>query len=274
MPVTTPDKTKATAIGTCLREAREEQGKSLDEAARITRIGKNYLIAIEGGMFEKLPNSAYVKGFLRIYAKYLGLADDELVARFEESTVPAVSKPADTGTSTNPSRSSVPAGKSRGQWVIPFVLLMLILAFALFMGKKNPGEEKTLPVVPTEQSAAPSPLQPPRSSASATGMAPTPAQPPSDSVTTSTSEVGGKGIILRLKVNQDCQLNITIDDVISQPYDLKAGDMIEWKAEKSFTLDVTNAGGIEAEFNGKPLKPFGEAGKSAHIVLKDEGTPR
>jgi cytoskeleton protein RodZ len=80
------------------------------------------------------------------------------------------------------------------------------------------------------------------------------------------------GIILRLKVNQDCRLNITIDNVVSQQYDLRSGDLIEWKGEKVFTLDIGNAGGIEAEFNGKPLKPFGETGKTAHVILKAEGS--
>jgi hypothetical protein len=79
------------------------------------------------------------------------------------------------------------------------------------------------------------------------------------------------GIILRLKVSQDCWLNITIDDTVSQQYDLKAGDLIEWKADRVFALDIGNAGGIEAEFNGKPLKPFGEPGKTAHVILKGEG---
>jgi hypothetical protein len=60
--------------------------------------------------------------------------------------------------------------------------------------------------------------------------------------------------------------------MISQQYDLKAGDLIEWKADKVITLEVGNAGGIEAEFNGKPLKPFGQPGKSAHVVLKADGS--
>ena len=79
------------------------------------------------------------------------------------------------------------------------------------------------------------------------------------------------GIILRLKVNQDCWLNITIDETVSQQYDLKTGDLIEWKGEKVFALDMGNAGGVEAELNGRPLKPFGGQGKTAHVVLKGEG---
>ncbi len=81
-----------------------------------------------------------------------------------------------------------------------------------------------------------------------------------------------KGIFLKLKCNQDSSLNITIDDSLSQHYELKAGDVIEWKAETSFALDLGNAGGVEAEFNGKTMKPFGAAGVSTHVVLKAGGT--
>lgn len=79
------------------------------------------------------------------------------------------------------------------------------------------------------------------------------------------------GNVLRLKVNEECWLAVTIDDSISQTYQLKPGDLIEWIAEKSFTLDIGNAGGVEAEFNGKPLKPLGEKGKPAHLALTPEG---
>ena len=79
------------------------------------------------------------------------------------------------------------------------------------------------------------------------------------------------GAILKLKVNQDCWLNITIDGAVSQQYDLKAGDLIEWKARETIALDLGNAGGVEGVFNGKPLASFGETGKVAHVVLKADG---
>jgi hypothetical protein len=77
-------------------------------------------------------------------------------------------------------------------------------------------------------------------------------------------------VVLKLKVNQDCWLSITIDGSVSQQYDLKAGDLIEWKGERFFSLDIGNAGGVEAEFNGKALPPFGEIGKTAHVLLPAE----
>jgi hypothetical protein len=79
-----------------------------------------------------------------------------------------------------------------------------------------------------------------------------------------------KGVILKIKVIEDGWLDITIDDTITQHYELKSGDLIEWKGENVITLDVSNAGGIEAELNGTQLKPFGGSGEPAHISLKSK----
>ena len=76
------------------------------------------------------------------------------------------------------------------------------------------------------------------------------------------------GIILRLRFNQDSWLSITIDDSISQRYDLKAGDIIEWKAARSFVLDIGDGAAAEGELNGRPLKALGDPGKPAHVELK------
>jgi hypothetical protein len=81
------------------------------------------------------------------------------------------------------------------------------------------------------------------------------------------SDMPAQGIILTMKALEDGSLDITIDDTISQHYDMKAGDLIEWKADTVFTLNLENAGGVDAELNGKPLKPFGAKGVSVRVVL-------
>ena len=272
MPVTAPDNSRAIDIGAHLRDAREARGASLEEAALVTRIGKNYLLAIEGGTFDKLPNPAYVRGFLRIYAKYLELSADDIVARYDESLVP-VGKPAEAPVKARPELAPGKREATRGRWAVPAILLAAILIIAVLMNGRDNREQATKPTPSPERVTLPSPLQPVRSSTTLPrGVPPTGAEPEAIRSTPSGTEPSPTGIILKLKANQDSSLNITIDDAVSQSYDLKTGDIIEWKAEKNFTLDMGNAGGIEAEFNGKPLRPFGEPGKSAHIVLKAEGS--
>jgi cytoskeletal protein RodZ len=260
-------------VGSYLREVRESKGIGLEEAAAVTRIGKNYLLAIEGEMYDKLPSAAYIKGFLRVYAGYLGLPDDEIVAMYDNSRASQQSRPLRNGDKDEAQRRNRPITSTPGRWLVPLLLLVAVVVAAYIEGDK---EEKTtkVPTPATTRSQAVAIFAPVQAAHSSAAQKPA----PSPAVAGNRGDLavavdGGKkpGIILRLKVNQDCWLNITIDNIVSQQYDLKAGDLIEWKGEKVFALDLGNAGGVEGQFNGTPLKPFGEPGKAAHVILKAQG---
>lgn len=260
-----------TPVGAYLREIRESQGLQLDDVAKVTRISKNYLVAIEDGMFEKLPNAAYVKGFLRLYAGVLGLSGDEIIAMYDSTSAHVT--PLATERPQSKHVETIKTG-GRNRWILPLLLLSLVLVAAFFLQEKDEKSGIRPPPSSSKPQVAvlPSPLQPVLSSAKVSSEkaieAAAPAVKPASNELIAAGEPRPKGVFLKLKFNQDSSLNVTIDDSISQHYELKSGDLIEWKAEKSFTLDLGNAGGVEAEFNGKPLKPFGAAGVPAHVVLK------
>lgn len=56
-----------------LRDARVMRGLSTTDVERDTRINRGYIDAIEEGRFEALPAPVYARGFVRSYARYLGL---------------------------------------------------------------------------------------------------------------------------------------------------------------------------------------------------------
>src|SRR5690348_18436191 len=60
-------------IGGSLREARLKRGLAPADVQKAIRIRDRYLQALEEERWELLPGDAYVKGFLRTYADYLGL---------------------------------------------------------------------------------------------------------------------------------------------------------------------------------------------------------
>lgn len=60
-------------IGNSLRAARERQGLSYAEVEHATKIRSKYVRALEEEEFTVLPSDAYIRGFLRTYADYLGL---------------------------------------------------------------------------------------------------------------------------------------------------------------------------------------------------------
>ncbi|HZS29882.1 MAG TPA: helix-turn-helix domain-containing protein [Gaiellaceae bacterium] len=73
-------------IGHSLRSARERQGLGYPEIELATKIRAKYIRALEEEDFDSLPGDAYVRGFLRSYADYLGLDGeiyvDEYASRF------------------------------------------------------------------------------------------------------------------------------------------------------------------------------------------------
>ena len=69
-------------IGQQLREARERKKIALETAAQVTKIKAEYLAAMEANQFDRIEAPVYVRGFLRIYAQYLGLDTKPLVSQF------------------------------------------------------------------------------------------------------------------------------------------------------------------------------------------------
>ena len=74
------------ALGHELRRAREKSSQDLRDIANLLRIRYEYLKAIEEGDIEALPGSTYMVGFVKTYAKYLGLDPKQSVRIFKSST--------------------------------------------------------------------------------------------------------------------------------------------------------------------------------------------
>ncbi|HIP72048.1 MAG TPA: helix-turn-helix domain-containing protein, partial [Anaerolineae bacterium] len=70
-------------LGHILREARETKGLTLAEVQAETRISPRYLEALESGEYDLLPTQTHVRGFLRNYARFLGLDPEPLLERYE-----------------------------------------------------------------------------------------------------------------------------------------------------------------------------------------------
>ena len=66
-------------IGEHLKRVRKVCGYSLEDVARVTKINLRYLEAIENDEFSKLPGETFLQGFLRSYAKFLGIKEKEIM---------------------------------------------------------------------------------------------------------------------------------------------------------------------------------------------------
>ena len=72
--------------GETLRQARESNGWSLAEVALKLNLTVTSLSNLEAGAFDKLPGHTFARGYIRAYAKLLGMDQTALVQQFDQST--------------------------------------------------------------------------------------------------------------------------------------------------------------------------------------------
>ena len=74
------------SVGDQLKAARTRLGWTIEEAAARTRLHLNVIRNLESNRFDKLPSLAYVRGFLRIYSRELGLDPKSILKQFQPSS--------------------------------------------------------------------------------------------------------------------------------------------------------------------------------------------
>ncbi len=134
-------------VGTTLRQQREKKRMGLAEVARVTRIPVATLESIEQDHFDDLPGEVFVKGFLKSYAQTIGLAPQEIVARYTASRRVAMVNPLPVASPVQAARE----GQGRRFGVaIALVLLLILFTLALSIVLKPRGRD-----MPSELSQAP-----------------------------------------------------------------------------------------------------------------------
>ena len=103
------------SYGALLKEARLAKGLDFETISRETTIATRYLEALEEEATDRLPGEAYLVGFLRNYADYLGLDKEKLNGLYRAKTL---------------QMSPVPEGlliKHRPRWIVPTIVIVGVL---------------------------------------------------------------------------------------------------------------------------------------------------
>jgi len=281
--VTTPADTVGSSPGAVLKRCREFHDITLEEASQTTKIGISHLKSLEEDQISGFANLTYLKGFLRIYATYLSLNPDDMAKMYDKLYGGKDGKNNHENGSSKTARRALRLAFLQ-KLALPAVLLLLILiAASLFKRQPLPTIRPLQPVtapsaplllssVQTILTSAKSRKAPPVIEESRTGSE-SGVTPLNGSEKQQPASVADqtRGFILKIRVTQNCNLSAAVDGSGSQLYELTVGDIIEWKVEKSVALDLNNAGGVEVELNGRPLKQIGVQGKPAYIVIGPDG---
>ena len=130
--------------------ARLQRGVDLKDVSTELRIHYKHLLAIEEGRYADLPGPAYVIGFLRSYAAYLGLDAADLVRRFKTETTEFDARQ-DLNALEPYDEGGVPTGA-----LIALALALIVGAYAGWYYVANPDEVaiERIPEVPERMVAA------------------------------------------------------------------------------------------------------------------------
>ncbi|MHB8076164.1 helix-turn-helix domain-containing protein [Desulfosporosinus fructosivorans] len=242
--------------GQMLQAAREEKKWSFTYTEEITKIRVRYIQALEEEKYDILPGTTYVKGYLRTYAKQLGLNSDEIIDLYNASAKPEAINVFET-----PSKYV----KVRPLWVRPAIIAsMAVLAIVLLIAIKafsQSGNKLDPPYVPAALPSAPQTEQ-------------TTPPPNTPVVTDPTNVVANtqEGLTAQLVFTQPCWIEVRVDGQPALQGTFTAGTTKEVKATSKIELvSVGNAGGLSITLNGKALPSLGKAGQVLrNVVLTKE----
>ncbi len=278
------------SLGTDLKEARISKKISLEEISQKTRIPVKYLESIEEDRFEVFPSQVYAKGFIRAYAKIVGLDPMHLTRRFNAEFTPEemriqpmnaevelekafgwkstlhrqpVYRLSDHSSELNlefveeeRTESTMPrqpaivrqrlSALRKSDWTpwinrVGLILIVLLLGFLGwkygndFLSKMHSKEAKGGIVYQDPYAAG---------------------------------QVEDKYQHLVLKGLEKCWFRVKMDgNQAGSDVELAPGEIKTYKALKSFTLKLGNAGGVDVQFNGKPLGVLGATGQVLELTL-------
>jgi cytoskeleton protein RodZ len=274
------------SIGDKLKKARLEKGLTLEEVHRKTKIHLNVLKGIEEGSLVNF-SPVYIKGFLKIYCKFLGVEYSESL--LDHKQIQPTVRPA----GQEKMKMSVPVIAAAPIWepalkfirgkikVIVFIGIVFIAALGLFnLGKFIALKARHMPKRTARQASSPV-RQEKKSEAAklrkATAQKPAAVLPKPQPPAQKPEEAVISGIRLGIRAKEDCWLQVKSDGKTIFQNILKKGRFENWQAKDKIELSLGNAGVVELEVNGKFISSLGRRGQAVkNILITKEGlaTPK
>ncbi|KAF0207627.1 MAG: DUF4115 domain-containing protein [Actinomycetota bacterium] len=241
------------SVGETLAAERRKQAKTIADVVAATNIMARQLDALENGRLDELPTGAYVRGFIQIYAKYLGLPAAPLLKEFQDDIggVRPRSRLEDV-----PERTVVPMRDQlhhipKQTW---FLILgaVVVIGFALWLvgtlGSKDTAPPPIPPVTATE-SIEPTSVAPGITTDTVPGTGTV--SPSGDPAT----QLPGKEFVLKVAVADGMAswLRVTVDGLKAYEGTLAGGSTKEWTVTKDAEVRIGKATAVTVTRDGQPV---------------------
>ena len=275
--------------GELLKETRESRNFSLLSVHEATKIPMDVLKAIEEGYSVRSLSPFYLKGFIKMYAEYLGVNPDKILER----PVPVLKKAMEP---SKPKITQLPEKKYKVSDIDDFdlnrfvskenqrlivqiiagiiALLVLIRFIGCFMAKKGETTKKTAAVVeaPVPSSAV---VVSPREIAQQKLVTPEkqtvtpPKQDVKPAVVKEEPVIDEKSakVHLTIKAQKGGWLQVRVDGNVVMESTVNAGMVKTWQADQEIVISGRTIHNLEFELNGKMLGTLGRQDRNARRVV-------
>lgn len=246
------------SFGEELRREREIRGISLKEIADATKISKRFLEAIEKNDYKTLPAPVFTRGFIREYARYLGLNADDMVNRymhFARSTGEAAPI-LDAPLPKPQKKKGIPRPYALIDRNVIIAVIFLVALIALGWWARTAMIERPSEPVPV--------VSAPTETVSSAARSTTSASLAESAVTTAE-------LTLTVRTIANTWIELEADGKRVLVGEMNSGDEQTFTAKEAFLLKtVGNAAGVELMLNRRRLPPLGEEGE----VVKNRSLDR
>ncbi|MGD0364872.1 MAG: RodZ domain-containing protein [Bryobacteraceae bacterium] len=291
------------SVGETLRRERLRKELGLAQISRETKISARLLEAIEKDRFDLLPGGVFAKSFVRQYARFLGLDEEELAAEVETVLNPAGQLPSFANTPPEPA-FKVPrvvewegTGRSNSS-VLPAlalvvaVMLVCSAVYAWWQRSRRPVpvtspmaslRNSQKPAAHPARSAEPSPANPtpvtpavaqnpetaPRTDVSAEASAPAQQDP----AATAPAETPNPAATLHVSLTTDADdwLRVSTDGKVVMSDVLHPNQVKEFAAVDALRIRIGDAVSLQMTVNGKAAGPLGPKGQVRNVEVTRDG---
>jgi cytoskeleton protein RodZ len=275
------------SFGHKLKTEREKRGITLDQISSSTKIGIRMLQALEEDNFDQLPGGIFNKGFVRAYARHVGLDEDQMVADYLQASGEAPPPQPDLKVGAEipaPERDSAPPRQIPRSWLAGALLL---IALALFIWSrshhqneipKNEIPRTEVPAVPAatdtkpdvESSRVASSVPPSKEVAPPAKPVPGNETNPAKAAAVQSAATAGEFTVVIL-AREDSWLSIAVDGQPPNEETLTGENQHAIHARNQVVIKAGNVGALDFIFNGKKIPSQGDFGDVKTLTFGPDG---
>lgn len=257
------------SFGSYLKKVRLEKGMSIEDIMDYSKISNHMVQLIEADNISKLPEPVYLKGFLKTYAKAVGVDPDDVIDRYNRAlnkeTVKTETVRDNHGIrrvsykTVKPPREDRKGGSMKWLMFI-FLVASLVIGAFVYSDYSKKTDETPAETVQTSQDPV--------------AVTETPVSPPTatDQVADE-KDAGGMenkpvdGFHLEVVCVEPTTVKVSVDGGSPDQYNMKPQDHIDLNAKTMFNILIENKCGVKLFLNNTPVTLPGKCGQSVNIQL-------